>query len=101
MDSPRAYGPITVSERHEEWSDLPEDEQARLLARQGQAYVVADLVRVVGEEMADVPREGAVIGEVAMRGNNVMKEYYLNPESTSLLAPEERLRQGRELSFDL
>jgi fatty-acyl-CoA synthase len=77
------YGPITVCAWHQEWSDLPEDEQARLLARQGQAYLVADLVRVVGEEMLDVPREGAVLGEVAMRGNNVMKEYFLQPEATS------------------
>jgi len=77
------YGPITVCAWHQEWSDLPEDEQARLLARQGQAYLVADLVRVVGEGMLDVPREGAVLGEVAMRGNNVMKEYFLQPEATS------------------
>jgi fatty-acyl-CoA synthase len=77
------YGPITVCARHQEWADLPEDEQARLLARQGQAYLVADLVRVVGADMVDVPREGAVLGEVAMRGNNVMKEYYLQPEATA------------------
>jgi fatty-acyl-CoA synthase len=77
------YGPITVCAWHEEWSDLPDDEQARLRARQGQAYLVADLVRVVGDEMLDVPREGSVLGEVAMRGNNVMKEYYRQPEATS------------------
>jgi hypothetical protein len=40
-------------------------------------------VRVVGEDMLDVPRQGAVLGEVAMRGNNVMKEYFLQPEATS------------------
>jgi fatty-acyl-CoA synthase len=82
------YGPITVCAWHEEWGDLPEDDQARLRARQGQAYVVADLVRVVseevlGDEMADVARDGSVLGEVAMRGNNVMKEYYRQPEATS------------------
>jgi fatty-acyl-CoA synthase len=77
------YGPITVCAWHQEWSDLPEDSQARLLARQGQAYLGADLVRVVGDDMLDVPREGAVLGEVAMRGNNVMKEYFLQPEATS------------------
>jgi fatty-acyl-CoA synthase len=77
------YGPITVCAWHEEWNDLPDDEQARLRARQGQAYLVADLVRVVGDEMLDVPREGSVLGEVAMRGNNVMKEYYRQPEATS------------------
>jgi fatty-acyl-CoA synthase len=82
------YGPITVCAWHEEWGDLPEDDQARLRARQGQAYVVADLVRVVseevpGDEVADVARDGSVLGEVAMRGNNVMKEYYRQPEATS------------------
>nr|WP_287264833.1 AMP-binding protein [Thermogemmatispora sp.] len=41
------YGPYTVCEWHEEWSALPDEEQARLLARQGQGYVVAERARVV------------------------------------------------------
>lgn len=77
------YGPITICEWHPEWNDLPPEEQALYRSRQGQAYLTADLVRVVDENMLDVPRDGKTIGEVVMRGNNVMKAYYLQPEATA------------------
>ena len=76
------YGPHTICEWHPAWDNLSPEEQACLLARQGQAYLTADLVRVVDENMDDVPRNGKTIGEVVMRGNNVMKEYYKDPEGT-------------------
>ncbi len=77
------YGPHTVCEWHAEWDNLPEAEQARLLARQGQSYVIADLTRVVDANMNDVPRDGQTMGEVIMRGNNVAKGYYENSEATA------------------
>jgi fatty-acyl-CoA synthase len=77
------YGPYTVCDWHDGWEDLPADERARLLARQGQAYVIADPVRVVDDDMADVPRDGATLGEVCMRGNDVMKGYYDQPDATA------------------
>ena len=76
------YGPHTVRSWQDEWRELPEAERARLMARQGQAYVIADLVRVVDADMADVPRDGESMGEVVMRGNNVMAGYYDDPEAT-------------------
>ncbi|HEX2915198.1 MAG TPA: acyl--CoA ligase family protein [Chloroflexia bacterium] len=76
------YGPITVCEWHSEWNELDNTEQARLMARQGQNYVVADEVRVVDENMHDVPRDGQTMGEVVMRGNNVMKGYFAQPDAT-------------------
>ncbi len=76
------YGPITVCEPHAEWDALSIEDQSSLLARQGQAYLVADLVRVVDEAMHDVPRDGATLGEVVMRGNNVMKGYFDDPDAT-------------------
>jgi fatty-acyl-CoA synthase len=77
------YGPHTVCEWHEEWADAPPDEQARLLARQGQAYVHADLVRVVDDDMNDVARNAETMGEVVMRGNNVMAGYFADDDATS------------------
>ena len=77
------YGPISVCAWQEEWEGRPEEEQARLLARQGQGYVVADEVRVVDEEGEDVPRDGRTMGEVVMRGNIVMREYFDQPEATA------------------
>ncbi|MFL5691538.1 MAG: AMP-binding enzyme, partial [Ktedonobacteraceae bacterium] len=68
---------------NEEWENLPQAEQARLLARQGQGNVVADRVRVVDVEMRDVPRDGTTMGEVVMHGNNVAKGYFENPQATA------------------
>ncbi len=77
------YGPHTVCAWHSEWESSPSEEQARLAARQGQGFVLADLVRVVDEQMNDVPLDGETLGEVIMRGNNVMKGYFEQPEATA------------------
>ncbi len=77
------YGPMTSCAWHHEWDDLPAEEQSRLRARQGQGQIAADLVRVVDNDMNDVPRDGATMGEVVMRGNIVMKGYYNQPEATA------------------
>jgi fatty-acyl-CoA synthase len=77
------YGPITVSPEQEGWDEIPVAERARHLARQGQSYVSADLVRVVTREMRDVPRDGQTMGEVVMRGNNVMSGYFSDQAATA------------------
>jgi fatty-acyl-CoA synthase len=77
------YGPHTVCAWHPEWDALPDEERARLAARQGQGYVIADLVRVVDDQMRDVPMDGQTLGEVVMRGNNVMKGYFEQPDATA------------------
>jgi fatty-acyl-CoA synthase len=76
------YGPITVCPVQEGWDQLPVEQQARLLARQGQAYPSADLVRVVDEQMRDIARDSETMGEVVMRGNNVMSGYFADEDAT-------------------
>jgi fatty-acyl-CoA synthase len=76
------YGPITVCPEQEAWRELPVDQRARYLARQGQAYPSSDLVRVVDGQMTDVPRDGTTMGEVVMRGNNVMSGYFNDEAAT-------------------
>jgi fatty-acyl-CoA synthase len=77
------YGPITVCPEQASWSGLPAEERAELLSRQGQAYVVSDLVRVVDDELRDVPRDAETMGEVVMRGNNVMSGYFEDEAATA------------------
>jgi len=77
------YGPYTVCELQDGWDALDVRERSKLLARQGVGMIVTDGVRVVDEQMCDVPRDGDTLGEVVMRGNNVMKGYFADPEGTA------------------
>jgi fatty-acyl-CoA synthase len=77
------YGPATICAWHDEWNDLPGDEQARLKARQGVRYAVEDAVDVLDPRTLEpVPRDGTAMGEVFFRGNIVMKGYLKNPKAT-------------------
>jgi len=77
------YGPITICEWNPDWDELDAEERTRFKARQGIHYVTADPVRVVDTEMRDVPPDGETMGEVVMRGNNVMKGYFDDEAATA------------------
>jgi fatty-acyl-CoA synthase len=77
------YGPITICEWNPGWDELDTDARARLKARQGVQMLTADRVRVVDADMRDVPADGETIGEVVMRGNNVMKGYFDDEPATA------------------
>jgi acyl-CoA synthetase (AMP-forming)/AMP-acid ligase II len=90
------YGPITVCPTQQGWLELPVEQRAKLLARQGQAYPSADLIRVVDSEMHDIPQDAEAMGEVVMRGNNVMSGYFADAGAT-----EKAFRGGWFHSGDL
>jgi fatty-acyl-CoA synthase len=77
------YGPITLCQWHPAWDGLDAHERARMKARQGVPYVTADPVRVVDEWMRDVPPDGESMGEIVMRGNNVMRGYFRDEQATA------------------
>ena len=77
------YGPIGVCVWHPEWDALPAPERARLKARQGVVSVVSQPLRVVDKKGADVPADGATMGEIVMRGNNVTIGYFRDAEQTA------------------
>jgi fatty-acyl-CoA synthase len=77
------YGPISVCQSQPQWAGLSTEERSVLQARQGVSMIQAEGLRVVDEAMADVPADGSTMGEIVMRGNNVMAGYYLDPQATA------------------
>ncbi len=78
-----SYGPATICEWQSGWAELPLDQRARLISRQGVRYITADDLTVrdadTGEE---VPSDGKTLGEICLRGNTIMKGYLKNPKAT-------------------
>ncbi|MDB2372797.1 acyl-CoA synthetase [Amylibacter sp.] len=78
------YGPAVVNDWQENWSKLPEEEQAKLKSRQGVRYLPLEGLDVLDPAtMKPVPRDGKSLGEVMFRGNVVMKGYFKNPKATN------------------
>ncbi|CAM3127558.1 fatty-acyl-CoA synthase [Paracoccus aminovorans] len=91
------YGPSVVCAWKTEWDALSGEERARMKARQGVRNPALDGLMVADPEtLAPVPADGRTMGEVFMRGNNVMKGYLKNPSAT-----EKAFRGGWFASGDL
>lgn len=76
------YGPHVFCETQDEWRELAPAERAAKMARQGVPFLHALHLRVVDDEMNDVEANAEAMGEVVMRGNNVMRGYFEDPEAT-------------------
>jgi fatty-acyl-CoA synthase len=61
---------------------LTPTERARMKARQGVELMTSGELRVVDENMQDVPRDGETLGEIVARGNVVMQGYFNDAEAT-------------------
>jgi fatty-acyl-CoA synthase len=80
------YGPFTICEYQDAWDDLSADDRAKKLSRQGVSMVQAEDVRVIdrdAEGLVDVPADGESMGEILLRGNNVMAGYFKDPAATA------------------
>jgi fatty-acyl-CoA synthase len=88
------YGPGVVCEWRSDWIKLSIPEQAQLKSRQGVGNVISCEIRVVDDKGNDVPADAQTMGEIAMRGNNLMLGYYLDDEATAKAVPDGWFRTG-------
>jgi fatty-acyl-CoA synthase len=90
------YGPHTICAWNPEWDSFDAAKRAELRARQGVPYVGYGEVRVVDAQDHDVTADGETLGEVIMRGNNVMTGYFNDEDAT-----RKAVRNGWFYSGDL
>jgi fatty-acyl-CoA synthase len=77
------YGPSTVCLSQPGLDDLPIDEKAAFMARQGVNTPMIEEAAVLNPAtMQPLPSDGETIGELMLRGNTVMKGYLKNPTAT-------------------
>jgi len=78
------YGPVTLCAwQPERWDALPPEQRAALKSRQGvRGHMLEGLMVADPDTGIAVPQDGVTLGEVFMRGNNVMKGYLKNPRAT-------------------
>lgn len=75
---------LTSCEWQPEWNAIDVAQRYRIKARQGISQLFTD-VRVMDDNLQEVPMDGQTIGEIVARGNNVMEGYYKQPDETEVV----------------
>ena len=88
------YGPSTECLWQPDWNGITGDERAALKARTGVRMAMLEGAEVHDTHGNPVPRDAHHLGEIAMRGNLVMKGYYKNPQATAEAFKDGWFRSG-------
>jgi fatty-acyl-CoA synthase len=77
------YGHVVQSIWHEEWNDLDFSERAKIKARQGVRFPMAEVADIRDATSGErLPRDGKTMGEIMLRGNTIMKGYHKDETGT-------------------
>jgi fatty-acyl-CoA synthase len=84
------------------WKGVPYASEVERVRRQAMAGwpIVGTEVRVVDAEMHDVPCDGKTMGEVVIRGDQVMDGYFEEPEATRSVMSGDWLHTGDMAVWD-
>lgn len=88
------YGPAMICDWRPEWNNLDDGTRSRLQARQGVGNMIACTARVITTDGTDAPADGETVGQIALRGNNVMLGYLKDAQATAEAAPDGWFRTG-------
>ncbi|HMN71381.1 MAG TPA: long-chain-fatty-acid--CoA ligase [Rhodoblastus sp.] len=73
---------IAICEPLPEHAGLSQQARAEVKARQGVELISSGELRIVDDAGVEVPHDGRTLGEIAVRGNVVMKGYFNDPAAT-------------------
>ncbi|NIM69106.1 MAG: AMP-binding protein [Xanthomonadales bacterium] len=78
-----SFGHVVWCDWQDQWDQLDAADQAEIKARQGVRFPMMECVQVLDRGSGEpVPADGATLGEVAMRGNTLLRGYYKDPQAT-------------------
>lgn len=77
------YGHVVQSIWHDEWDSVDFAERAKIKARQGVRFPMAETADIRDPETGEIlPRDGKSMGEIMLRGNTIMKGYHKDEAAT-------------------
>lgn len=89
------YGPVTLCVEHEEWDDLTVSERASKKSRQGlRSHLMSGFEVFKQGTTEPVAADGEEMGELALKGNMVMKGYLKSRKATEAAFRDGWFRTG-------
>lgn len=77
------YGHVVQSIWHDDWNGIDFADRAKLKARQGVRFPMAETAEIRDPETGKtLPMDGATMGEIVLRGNTIMKGYHKDEAAT-------------------